>query len=236
MQIAREEGLFGPHLQLFAAIGRVHPQVLGKTLPLNGAGVCGAALADLGLPLPLLRGFALLARTAGLIGQLAEELRHPVANDDLPVGGPAQPLGRPRPVDLGDLMRAALIETPRLARGARRAPRADPRRGGGAGRGVRGADRPAGPPVRLGHLLLRGAVDAVRARRAGRRARAGGTGRPGEGHTGLVRDDRGHAAGRRQHAGGRRGPRVRRRRARRRARTRSWSPRSDSRPWRPGWR
>ena len=81
MQIAREEGRFGPHLQLFAAIGRVHPQVLGKTLPLNGAGVCGAALADLGLPLPLLRGFALLARTAGLIGQLAEELRHPVAND-----------------------------------------------------------------------------------------------------------------------------------------------------------
>ncbi|WP_420123480.1 citryl-CoA lyase [Nakamurella sp.] len=78
--IAAEEGLVGPHLQLFAAIGRVHPQVLGKTLPLNGAGVCGAALADLGLPLELLRGFALLARTAGLIGQLAEELRHPVAN------------------------------------------------------------------------------------------------------------------------------------------------------------
>jgi len=55
--------------------------VLHRTLPLNGAGVCGAALADLGLPLQLLRGFALLARTAGLIGQLAEELRHPVAQD-----------------------------------------------------------------------------------------------------------------------------------------------------------
>ena len=80
-EIAREEAQFGPHLALFEAIGRVHPDVLGKTLPLNGAGVCGAALADLGLPLELLRGFALLARTAGLIGQLAEELRHPVAND-----------------------------------------------------------------------------------------------------------------------------------------------------------
>ena len=80
-QIAAEEGLYGPHLSLFAAIGRVHPQVLGRSLPLNGAGVCGAALADLGLPLELLRGFALLARTAGLIGQLAEELRRPVAND-----------------------------------------------------------------------------------------------------------------------------------------------------------
>jgi citrate synthase len=81
LQIAAEEGHFGPHLSLFAAIGRVHPRVLRRTLPLNGAGVCGAALADLGLPLELLRGFALLARTAGLIGQLAEELRHPVGND-----------------------------------------------------------------------------------------------------------------------------------------------------------
>ena len=81
MRIAGEEGLFGPHLSLFAAIGRVHPQILGRTLPLNGAGVCGAALADLDLPVRLLRGFALLARTAGLIGQLAEELRRPVAGD-----------------------------------------------------------------------------------------------------------------------------------------------------------
>lgn len=79
--IAREEGLFGQHLRLFEAIGRVHPQVLGRTLPLNGAGACGAALADLGLPASLLRGFALLARTAGLLGQLAEEQRRSVGMD-----------------------------------------------------------------------------------------------------------------------------------------------------------
>ena len=36
---------------------------------------------DLGLPPELLRGFALLARTAGLLGQLAEERRHPVGMD-----------------------------------------------------------------------------------------------------------------------------------------------------------
>ncbi|GAA2488006.1 citryl-CoA lyase [Winogradskya humida] len=80
-QIAEEEGLKGPHLRLFEAIGRVHPQVLGKTLPLNGAGVCGAALADLGLPIDILRGFALLARTAGLLGHLAEERRRPLGMD-----------------------------------------------------------------------------------------------------------------------------------------------------------
>jgi citrate synthase len=81
IKIAEEEGLRGPHLRLFEAIGRVHPQVLGRTLPLNGAGTCGAVLADLGLPLALLRGFALLARCAGLLGQLAEEQRDPIAND-----------------------------------------------------------------------------------------------------------------------------------------------------------
>jgi citrate synthase len=81
IEIAEEEGLRGPHLRLFEAIGRVHPQVLGRTLPLNGAGTCGAVLADLGLPLDLLRGFALLARAAGLLGQLAEEQRTPIAND-----------------------------------------------------------------------------------------------------------------------------------------------------------
>ena len=79
--IAEEEGLRGPHLRLFEAIGRVHAQVLGRRLPLNGAGVCGAALADLGLPVELLRGFALLARAAGLLGQLAEERRRPIGMD-----------------------------------------------------------------------------------------------------------------------------------------------------------
>ncbi|UNM13936.1 citryl-CoA lyase [Streptomyces formicae] len=79
--IAEENGLKGPHLRLFEAVGRVHPEVLGRTLPLNGAGVCGAALADLGLPIGLLRGFALLARAAGLLGHLAEEQRSPLGMD-----------------------------------------------------------------------------------------------------------------------------------------------------------
>jgi citrate synthase len=81
MAIAAEEGLKGPHLTLFEAVGRVSEQALGRVLPLNGAGVCGAALVDIGLPLELLRGFALLARAAGLLGQLAEEMRRPVAGE-----------------------------------------------------------------------------------------------------------------------------------------------------------
>ena len=79
--IATDAGTYGPHLALFEAIGRVHDQVLGRRLPLNGAGVCGAALADIDVPIAMLRGFALLARAAGLLGQLAEEQRRPIGMD-----------------------------------------------------------------------------------------------------------------------------------------------------------
>ncbi|MBW3535956.1 MAG: citryl-CoA lyase, partial [Gemmatimonadetes bacterium] len=44
-------------------------------------GVCRAALADLGLPVELLRGVALLARAAGLLGQIAEEHRTGLSMD-----------------------------------------------------------------------------------------------------------------------------------------------------------
>ena len=59
-------------------VAEVHRAKTGRELPINGAGVAGAALADLGFPIPLLRGFALLARTAGLLGHLAEEMEHPL--------------------------------------------------------------------------------------------------------------------------------------------------------------
>jgi citrate synthase len=81
IQLARDNGTYGAHLSLFDAIGRVHPQVLGKTLPLNGAGVCGAVLADVGLPMGVMRGVALLARCAGLLGHIVEEQTHPVGID-----------------------------------------------------------------------------------------------------------------------------------------------------------
>ena len=80
-ELARQHGVFGPHLQLFEAIGRAHPAVLNRTLPLNGAGVCGAVLADIDIPLGVVRGVALLARCAGLIGQLAEEITDPIGMD-----------------------------------------------------------------------------------------------------------------------------------------------------------
>jgi citrate synthase len=76
--IAEETGQLGPHLLRLREVAEAHRTQTGRELPVNGAGVAGAALADLGFPIPLLRGFALLARTAGLLGHLAEEMEHPL--------------------------------------------------------------------------------------------------------------------------------------------------------------
>lgn len=77
-QLAEECGLLGPHLRLLEAVADAYAEAAGRRLPINGAGAAGAALADLGLPPELARGFALLARTAGLIGHLAEEREWPL--------------------------------------------------------------------------------------------------------------------------------------------------------------
>jgi citrate synthase len=76
--IAEEAGQLGPHLRMLQLVSDAHSEQTGRRLPINGAGVAGAALADLGFPSELLRGLALLARTAGLLGHLAEEAEHPI--------------------------------------------------------------------------------------------------------------------------------------------------------------
>src|SRR4029079_632600 len=61
-EIADETGLTGSYLTRLRKLAAAHESQTGRALPINGAGVAGAALADLGFPGPLLRGFALLAR------------------------------------------------------------------------------------------------------------------------------------------------------------------------------
>jgi citrate synthase len=77
-EVAAETGLEGAYLGRLREVAAAHAKQTGRELPINGAGVAGAALADLGFRPALLRGFALLARTAGLLGHLAEELQSPI--------------------------------------------------------------------------------------------------------------------------------------------------------------
>jgi citrate synthase len=77
-ELADEVGLTGPNLRLLKHVASAQREATGRALPINGAGAAGAVLADLGFPPPLARCFALLARTAGLIGHLAEEMENPI--------------------------------------------------------------------------------------------------------------------------------------------------------------
>jgi len=76
--LAAQEGLLGAHLRLLRFVAEAAERASGRALPINGAGAGGAALVDAGLPPSSVRGFVLIARTAGLVAHLAEEREHPV--------------------------------------------------------------------------------------------------------------------------------------------------------------
>jgi citrate synthase len=76
--IARETGVLGPNLRALEMVAAAAARQMGRALPINGAGAAGAALADLGFDPAIVRGFALLARTAGVVAHLAEEMQRPL--------------------------------------------------------------------------------------------------------------------------------------------------------------
>ncbi|MGZ5236355.1 MAG: citryl-CoA lyase, partial [Caldimonas sp.] len=56
----------------------VLPEVLGKSLKLNVSGAIPAVLLGAGFPVEALKGVPILARTAGLIAHLYEEIGQPI--------------------------------------------------------------------------------------------------------------------------------------------------------------
>jgi citrate synthase len=78
LEIARECGCGGAHIEAAELIERLIPQVTGKTLALNVSGAIAATLLDAGYPLLALKGVPLLARTASLIAHLLEEQQRPI--------------------------------------------------------------------------------------------------------------------------------------------------------------
>ncbi len=62
------------YVRIAEAIERVIPDVLGKPLMLNVSAAIPAVLLGVGFPIGALKGVPILARTAGLIGHLTEEM------------------------------------------------------------------------------------------------------------------------------------------------------------------
>lgn len=78
LALAREHGIEGPHIAMLYTIRDLLPEALGRELPINVNGAIPAIMLDIGFPLTALKGIALLARTASLIGHLQEEADRPI--------------------------------------------------------------------------------------------------------------------------------------------------------------
>ncbi|MFY9510615.1 MAG: citryl-CoA lyase, partial [Rubrivivax sp.] len=76
--VAAEAGTPGRFVAIAEAVERVLPAITGRDLRLNVSAAIPAVLLDVGFPLDALKGVPILARTAGLIGHLTEELAKPI--------------------------------------------------------------------------------------------------------------------------------------------------------------
>ncbi|MEO2109078.1 MAG: citryl-CoA lyase [Actinomycetota bacterium] len=77
LEVAHELGAQGPHARLLIQLAAEVDRQANRHLTINATGATGAVLADIGIPWQSVRGFALIARCAGLVGHAAEEAETP---------------------------------------------------------------------------------------------------------------------------------------------------------------
>lgn len=77
LALAREVEVAGDHVAAITALGQAIDEVYGKHITLNATGAIAAVLADAGIPYEILRGVALIARSAGLVAHVHEEQQQP---------------------------------------------------------------------------------------------------------------------------------------------------------------
>lgn len=76
--VAEQVGADHEYIRIAEAVESVIPDVVGKPLMLNVSAAIPAALLGVGFPISALKGVPILARVAGLVGHLTEELSHSI--------------------------------------------------------------------------------------------------------------------------------------------------------------
>ena len=77
LRVAEDAGVAGMHVRALAALARAVDEAHGKHVTVNATGAVAALLADAGIPIAVMRGIAVIARAAGLVGHIAEEQADP---------------------------------------------------------------------------------------------------------------------------------------------------------------
>ena len=77
--IARETGVYGKYCDLIQKLSKVATERRKRLIPVNVTGAIGAIALDMGYPWQITKAFALIGRTLGVMGHIAEEIRNPMA-------------------------------------------------------------------------------------------------------------------------------------------------------------
>jgi citrate synthase len=78
-ELAEQLGFLGDHLVTMRDLAGAASARSGRALPINVTGAVAAVLLELDVPWQLHRGFALIARTAGLVAHVGEERSAPIS-------------------------------------------------------------------------------------------------------------------------------------------------------------
>ena len=77
LAVAREHGIAGKHVAALELLSRELDRAKHRHITINATGAIAAVLADAGAPPEIVRGFALVARCAGLVAHVHEEQHSP---------------------------------------------------------------------------------------------------------------------------------------------------------------
>jgi citrate synthase len=78
--IAKENKIYGSYCELLQKVSEVATQRRKRLIPVNVTGAIAAIALDMGFPWQITKAFALIGRTLGVMGHIAEEIRAPMAS------------------------------------------------------------------------------------------------------------------------------------------------------------
>lgn len=77
LEVGEVAGVPGKHIAALRTLAQAVDSVLGKHITINATAGMAALLGEIGVPWKIMRGFALISRAPGLVGQIYEEQQRP---------------------------------------------------------------------------------------------------------------------------------------------------------------
>jgi citrate synthase len=77
LRVAEQEGVQGRYIDALRLLAAQVDEVYGRHITINATGASAALLGEIGIPQKVMRGVAVVSRSAGLVGHIHEETMNP---------------------------------------------------------------------------------------------------------------------------------------------------------------